>query len=80
MAEKEKMKKLRFWFRFRRVCGWCKCRLGGNPFALHDTHGICPACLRGEKLKLVKPLCHDLTDAPTQPPGFIGKHLWRILT
>ena len=74
------MKKLLFWFRFRRVCGWCKCRLGGNTFALHETHGICPACLRSEKLKLVKPIGNDLADPPAQPPGFLAKHLRRILT
>lgn len=32
------------WWEFNRVCAWCGCRLGGNPFAKKTSHGICRYC------------------------------------
>lgn len=34
-----------------RVCAWCKCTIGGNPFA-KATHGICPTCQEIEMSKI----------------------------
>jgi hypothetical protein len=36
-----------YWLRWKRVCAWHEprpVRMGGNPFAPHVTHGICPKC------------------------------------
>ena len=49
------------WFIMRRQCAWCNTYQGGNPFA-RTSHGICPACLRKQKLALVKPVCAELND------------------
>jgi len=38
------MERIHQWLRHKRVCAWCKCRLGGNLFAKDETHGICPLC------------------------------------
>jgi hypothetical protein len=35
---------VRSWLAARRVCTWCspRHRIGGNPFAKLETHGMCP--------------------------------------
>jgi hypothetical protein len=36
-----------YWLKFRRVCAWHQPkprRMGGNPVARRETHGICPEC------------------------------------
>lgn len=43
------------WLRFKRVCAWHPSGaiyLGGNPFARHSTHGICPDCERRQRAEI----------------------------
>ena len=32
------------WCQLHRLCAWCRCSLGGNPFSKKITHGICRSC------------------------------------
>ena len=43
----------RQWFALKRVCAWCKIRMGGNPFA-KASHGICPICAAGMKSQITQ--------------------------
>lgn len=40
------------WFRLKRVCAWCKVRIGGNPATRRITHGICPRCAESMKQQI----------------------------
>ena len=75
------MKRLWFWLTISRRCSWCvpKRTLRRAWFHRGFTDGICPDCFRRMQLELVKPVRGDLAEV-TQPPGFLGKHLSRILT
>lgn len=42
------------WLVWRRVCAWCWCRVGGNPWAARTSHGICGRCLN-RSIKLLIP-------------------------
>ena len=42
------------WYHLGRKCGWCKKRMGGNPFARKISHGICPTCFQIMTKDLVK--------------------------
>lgn len=46
------------WIKLRRVCSWCKDRLGGNPLAWVVSHGICERCRKAQmaKLRLGQPM------------------------
>lgn len=45
------------WWQFKRVCAWHKpkpIRIGGNPFAKKETHGVCPKCFDRLKSEMHK--------------------------
>jgi hypothetical protein len=44
----------REWFELKRVCSWCRVRLGGNPFTRNVTHGICGHCLAEKKREIAQ--------------------------
>jgi len=48
------MKTILQWFRFKRVCAWCKCYMGGNPFSKNVTHGICRGCKSNMEADILK--------------------------
>ena len=73
---------IRAWLTLSRRCAWCqpKRTLRRAPFHRGFTDGICRDCDRKVRLSLVRPVRGELADAPAQRPGFLAKHLWRILT
>jgi hypothetical protein len=62
--------KIHNWLTVSRVCAWHNAGAGKTlhraPFHRSTTHGICAACLRGEKRKLklaaVRPVRGELPD------------------